>query len=372
MESTRGNPSVRRFVNSSIASTAHYRQTHASLPIQGMCRVFFRCDDERIVPDQSLHADNDQHLLDAYSGAVIHAVDQVGPAVVRVEASRGGGSGVIFAPDGFILTNSHVVGPAEHFRARAGDQERVIVTLPDGRSLRADHIGADTDTDLAVLRIDGSRLPWARLGDSKRVRVGQVAVAIGNPYGFDHSVTSGVVSAIGRSLRARSGRLMDDIIQTDASLNPGNSGGPLVTTTGEVIGINTAMILPAQGICFAIASNTVRFVASRLMRDGRIRRSRIGIAGQQTAIPRALARMNQVAVSSGVLVASIDTESPAATAGVRQGDIILAFDGMAIGGIDDLHRLLTEERIGMPVPLVVLRRGERRQLVVVPGESQRN
>jgi S1-C subfamily serine protease len=324
--------------------------------------------------------DIDNNLLDAYSTAVIGAVDQVGPAVVRVEGPRGGGSGVIFTPDGFILTNSHVVGsstgPSE---AGPGSRKRglsasgaVTVTLPDGRSLPADRIGADLDTDLAVLRIDGSRLPWARLGDSKRVRVGQVAIAIGNPYGFDHSVTSGVVSALGRSLRAQSGRLMDDIIQTDASLNPGNSGGPLVTTAGEVIGINTAMILPAQGICFAIASNTVRFVASRLMRDGRIRRSRIGIAGQQTAIPRALARANQMAVTSGVLVASIEPDSPAATAGLRAGDVILVFDGMSVSGVDDLHRLLTEEKIGSPVPVAVLRRGERRQLTIVPGESQRS
>jgi S1-C subfamily serine protease len=246
------------------------------------------------------------------------------------------------------------------------------VTLPDGRSLDADVIGHDVDTDLAVLRIDGSRLPWARLGDSKAIRVGQVAIAIGNPYGFDHSVTSGVVSALGRSLRSRSGRLMDDIIQTDASLNPGNSGGPLVTTSGEVIGINTAMIMPAQGICFAIASNTVRFVASRLMRDGRIRRSHIGIGGQQTTIPRALARANQVAVSSGVLVGSIDEDSPAARSGLRTGDVIVALGTTTVSGIDDLHRLLTEERIGTPTRLVVLRSGERRQIVVVPAESQRN
>jgi S1-C subfamily serine protease len=327
--------------------------------------------------DHALQQDDDRDLLDAYSNAVIHAVEQVGPAVVRVEGQRGGGSGVVFTPDGFVLTNSHVVGPTSHIGSRdvgqeAGLHDRLTVTLPDGRSLPADRIGSDADTDVAVLRIDGSRLPWARLGDSKRVRVGQVAVAIGNPYGFDHSVTSGVVSAVGRSLRARSGRLMDDIIQTDASLNPGNSGGPLVTTTGEVIGINTAMILPAQGICFAIASNTVRFVASRLMRDGRIRRSHIGIAGQQTAIPRALARANQMAVTSGVLVASIEPDSPAVNAGLRQGDVILGFGGTAVSGIDDLHRLLTEEQIGTPVPMTILRRGERRQITVVPSESHRS
>jgi S1-C subfamily serine protease len=311
--------------------------------------------------EHPLRAGSDEALLDAYSAAVIHAVEQVGPAVVRVEATRGGGSGVVFTPDGFILTNSHVV---ENLR-------ELTVTLPDGRSLAADVIGRDTDTDLAVLRIDGSRLPWARLGDSKAVRVGQVAIAIGNPYGFDHSVTSGVVSALGRSLRARSGRLMDDIIQTDASLNPGNSGGPLVTTGGEVIGVNTAMIMPAQGICFAIASNTVRFVASRLMRDGRIRRSHIGIAGQQTSIPRALARANQMAVTSGVLVASVEDDSPAARAGLTKGDVVLGFAGSTVSGIDDLHRLLTDDRIGLPVPTIVLRRGERRQLTIVPAESRR-
>ena len=326
--------------------------------------------------EHPLGTDTDRALLDAYSAAVIHAVEQVGPAVVRVEGKRGGGSGVVFTPDGFILTNSHVVGNlANRLRQDSGGQEAGLhttrITLPDGQSLPADVIGSDVDTDLAVLRIDGSRLPWARLGDSKAVRVGQVAIAIGNPYGFDHSVTSGVVSALGRSLRSRSGRLMDDIIQTDASLNPGNSGGPLVTTAGDVIGINTAMILPAQGICFAIASNTVRFVASRLMRDGRIRRSHIGIAGQQTAVPRALARANQMAVTSGVLVASVEDNSPAARAGLMTGDVVLCFADSAVSGIDDLHRLLTEERIGTPAPVIVLRRGERRHLTIVPVESRR-
>lgn len=326
--------------------------------------------------EHSLGTGSDEALLDAYSAAVIHAVEQVGPAVVRVEAKRGGGSGVVFTPDGFVLTNSHVVGnPAKaglHAPQVTLPDDRIMVTLPDGRSMAADVIGSDVDTDLAVLRIDGSGLPWARLGDSKTVRVGQVAIAIGNPYGFDHSVTSGVVSAVGRSLRARSGRLMDDIIQTDASLNPGNSGGPLVTTAGEVIGVNTAMIMPAQGICFAIASNTVRFVAARLLRDGRIRRSHIGIAGQQTSIPRALARANQMAVTSGVLVASVEDDSPAARAGLANGDVILAFADAAVSGIDDLHRLLTGERIGIPASVIVLRRGQRRQLTIVPAESKRN
>lgn len=304
----------------------------------------------------------DGDLLDAYSKAVIHAVERVGAAVVRVERGSGGGSGVIFAPDGFILTNCHVV---------EGDGT-VRVTLPDGRSMRAERIGRDEDTDLAVLRIDSTDLPWAPFGDSKRVRVGQVAIAIGKLFGFDHSVTTGVVSAVGRSLRSRSGRLVEDVIQTDAALNPGNSGGPLVTSSGEVIGINTAMILPAQGICFAIASNTVRFVASRILRDGRVRRSRIGVAGQQTPIPRALARANQIAASSGVLVVSVEAGSAAAAAGLKEGDVILAFAGTPVSGIDDLHRLLTEERIGVPTTVVVLRRATRQELTITPRESQRD
>jgi S1-C subfamily serine protease len=305
---------------------------------------------------------DDEQLLDAYSQAVIGAVDQVGPAVVRVELAAGGGSGVLFTPDGFVLTNSHVVSAAGP----------IAVTLTDGRSLPADRIGEDADTDLAVLRIGGSALPWARLGDSRRTRVGQVAIAIGNPYGFHHSVTSGVVSAVGRSLRSRSGRMIDDIIQTDAALNPGNSGGPLVTTGGEVVGINTAIILPAQGLCFAIASNTVRFVASRLMRDGRLRRSYIGVAGQQTPIPRAIARTAGMAVTAGVLVASIEPRSPAADAGLQEGDVIVQFGTAIVSGIDDLHRQLTDDRIGTPVWLAVLRRGRRRELTITPGELQRN
>ncbi len=304
------------------------------------------------------HAKDDE-LLDAYSSAVVHAVDTVGPAVVKIQAERGGGSGVIFTPDGLILTNSHVVEGTG----------ALTVVMTDGRSARADLIGRDAHTDLAVVRIDGSALPWATLGDSRGIRVGQIAVAIGNPYGFDHSVTAGVVSALGRSLRARSGRLMDDIVQTDAALNPGNSGGPLVTTRGEVIGINTATILPAQGLCFAIASNTVRFVAARLIRDGRIRRSYIGLGGQTVPIPRAVARANQLAVTSGVFVVSVEEKSPAAIAGLKDGDVVLAFAGDAVTGVDDLHRLLTADRIGVPQTLSILRSAERRQLTVVPVES---
>jgi S1-C subfamily serine protease len=304
----------------------------------------------------------DSDLLDAYSEAVIHAAEVVGPAVVKIDAGRAGGSGVIFTPDGFTLTNSHVV---DHGGA-------LKVVLPDGRSMRADIVGQDADTDLAVVRVtdqSGVPLPWATLGDSRAVRVGQIAVAIGNPYGFHHSVTAGVVSALGRSLRARTGRLMDDVIQTDASLNPGNSGGPLVTTRGEVIGINTAMILPAQGLCFAIASNTARFIAARLMRDGRVRRSYIGLGGQNVPIPRAIARANQLAVSSGVLVVSVERGSPAASAGVRDGDVVMAFAGEPIAGIDDLLRHLTDDRIGAPTSLAILRGVERRLLTIVPSEK---
>lgn len=311
---------------------------------------------ERLQPE-------DDELLDAYSRAVILAVETVGPAVVKIDAEHGGGSGIVFTPDGLVLTNSHVVD-------RGG---RLNVVLPDGRSMRADLVGQDTDTDLAVIRVtssSGASLPWATLGDSRGVRVGQVAIAIGNPYGFHHSVAAGVVSALGRSLRARSGRLMDDILQTDAALNPGNSGGPLVTTRGEVIGVNTAMILPAQGLCFAIGSNTARFVAARLIRDGRIRRSYIGVAGQNVPIPRAVARANQIAASSGVFVVSVEADSPAATAGLREGDVVLAFAGQAMAGIDDLHRQLTDDRIGVPAVLTILRAAERRQLTVVPRESK--
>jgi S1-C subfamily serine protease len=311
-------------------------------------------------PDRPTDAD----LLDAYSHAVIRAVETVGPSVVKIETQRGGGSGVVFTPDGFLLTNSHVVDRDASARPR--------VTFPDGRSMHADLVGHDVHTDLAVLRVDGTSLPCAALGDSRRVRVGQLAVAIGNPYGFQHSVTAGVVSAVGRSLRARSGRVIDDVIQTDAALNPGNSGGPLVTTRGEVIGINTAMIWDAQGLSFAIASSTVRFVASQLIRDGRFRRSFIGVVGQNVPIPRALARAHRLAASSGVFVASVEAGSPAATAGVRDGDIILAFADQPVAGVDDLHRYLSSDRIDVPSKLTILRATERRTLMVVPADSQRD
>lgn len=296
-------------------------------------------------------------LLDAYSQAVVHAVELVSPSVVTVELGRGGGSGFIFTPDGLILTNSHVVHGAS----------TIHVALPDGRRLPADLVGEDPDTDLAVVRVSASGLPVVTLGDSRRVKVGQLVVAFGNPYGFQATVTAGVVSALGRSLRSRSGRLMDDIIQTDAALNPGNSGGPLVNSHGEVIGVNTAVILPAQGLCFAIAANTVQFVVGRLIRDGRIRRSYVGVAGQNTPLARQLVRFYDLRVSSGIRVASIEPDSPASTSRLREGDVIVGFGGHDVESIDQLHRVLTEDRIGVPTPLVVIRGTEKLEIDITPG-----
>jgi S1-C subfamily serine protease len=322
-------------------------------------------------PAGSSGASEDDELLDAYSQAVIAAVEKVSPSVVNIESrfahgearagreARGSGSGFIFTPDGLIMTNSHVIHGAS----------RIEVTLADGRRAQADLIGDDPETDLAVIRIAAPNLVPAALGESRKVRVGQLAIAIGNPYGFQYTVTAGVVSALGRSLRSRSGRLMDDIIQTDAALNPGNSGGPLVNSRGEVIGVNTAMILPAQGICFATAIDTAKFVASRLIRDGRVRRSYIGIAGQNVTLPRRLVRHYNLSTESGVLIVSFEKDSPAQRAGLVEGDCIIGFDGQVVSGIDDLHKLLTDERVGRKVPVTVLRRGERLTFDIVPAES---
>jgi len=303
----------------------------------------------------------DPQLLDAYSEAVVRTVEAASPAVVKIDAGRGGGSGFFFTPDGLLLTNSHVVARTAH----------VTVTLADGRSLRGDVVGDDPHSDLAVVRVDAGSVPMLAFGDSRAVRVGQIAIAIGNPYGFQCTVTTGVVSALGRSLRAGSGRLIDDVIQTDAALNPGNSGGPLVTTRGEAIGVNTATIMPAQGLCFAIASNTARFVVSRLIRDGRIRRSYIGVGGQNVPVPRRVVVAHRLASASGVLVVSIEAGSPGEQSGLRDGDLIVAFDGQAIGGVDDLHRLLTGERIGVAAALTVIRGVELRTLTIVPAESRK-
>jgi S1-C subfamily serine protease len=299
----------------------------------------------------------DAVLLDAYSQAVMSVVDSVGPSVVKVEAG-GAGSGFIFAPDGLILTNSHVVANAR----------RIGVTLPDGRDLVADLVGDDPHTDLAVLRVSAPELVAAPFGDSSSLRPGQLVIAIGNPFGFQHTVTAGVVSALGRSLRARTVRLLENLIQTDAALNPGNSGGPLVTSRSHVVGVNTAVILGGQGIAFAVPINTARYVVSSLLRDGRVRRSHLGVAGQDTPIPRHLVRAHQLPHERGITVTAVSEGSAAAEAELRPGDVIVEFAGEPIRGVDDLHRLLTEERIGELTPVKILRRGELRRVLVTPRE----
>ena len=317
---------------------------------------------------------SDDELLDGYSKTVTRVVEKVGPAVVNIRVhhanrerqhgsqSSGTGSGFVIAPDGFILTNSHVVHGAG----------RLEVTLADGRVFGASLVGEDPETDLAVIRIHASQLVHAHLGDSKAIRVGQIAVAIGSPFGFHQTVTAGVVSALGRSMRSRSGRLIDNVIQTDAALNPGNSGGPLVNSRGEIIGVNTAMILPAQGICFAIASSTAEFVAGWLIKEGRIRRSWIGVAGQTVPIHQRVVRFHRLAVDHGVLVAGIEPGSPASRAGLREGDVIVAFEGEPVSGIDELHRHLVAKLIGIPSSITVIRYAEKLDLAVTPLELVHN
>src|SRR6266571_2065565 len=319
----------------------------------------------------------DEQVLNAYSQAVTGVAEHVSPAVVNIEVQRqqgnpsrsdprlapdvrGNGSGFLFTPDGFILTNSHVVHGAA----------QLMVTLADGRREDAELIGDDPDTDVAVVRMHAPHLVPAHLGDSQSIRVGQLVVAIGNPYGFQCTVTAGVVSALGRSLRSQSGRLIDNVIQTDAALNPGNSGGPLVTSRGDVIGVNTAVILPAQGICFAIAINTATFVAGRLIKDGRIKRGYIGVAGQNVPLPRPLVRRHTLPVTSGMLVLSVEPHSPAQRAGVHPGDVLVGYAGRPVAGIDDLHRLLVEEQVGISAPLLVIRSGEIFTLDIVAEESR--
>ena len=315
----------------------------------------------------------DQALLDAYSRAVIDVVDRIGPAVVgfavRADKSRGGsGSGVVVAPDGLILTNSHVAGAA----GGPGAAARIAVTTADGLDLHARLVGDDPDTDLALIRVDEAvTLPAAPLGDSKRLKRGQLVIAIGNPLGFESTVTTGVVSALGRSLRSRTGRLIDDLIQTDAALNPGNSGGPLVSSHGEVVGINTAVIMGAQGICFAVAANTAQFVLGELVRHGRVRRAFIGISAQQTAIPPRRRRAAGIEQDSAVMVGTVESGSAADRAGLKAGDIVLGLDGVAITGADDLIRALTGEKIGRSVALDVLRGTERLTISLVPQERKR-
>jgi S1-C subfamily serine protease len=324
-------------------------------------------------PPSSAH---DLSLLDAYSQAVVQAAERISPAVVFIEVSktrlqaqiargrgpdevRGSGSGFVFTPDGFILTNSHVVQGAD----------RVAVTLSDGRRFDASIVGDDPGTDVAVIRISAPGLVAAPLGDSQKIRVGQLAIAIGNPFGFQYSVTAGVVSALGRSLRSESGRLIDNVIQTDAALNPGNSGGPLANSLGEVIGVNTAVILPAQGICFAVAINMAKFVAGQLIKNGKIRRAYLGMGGQNVTIPRFVVRSQQLKAETGVLVISVEKQSPAERAGLQEGDVIVALDDTAVRSVDDLHKLLTDARIGARCELTLLRRSQKISLAVVAQEA---
>jgi len=314
---------------------------------------------------------DDAALLDEYSRTVVSAANRVGPAVVnidikqRLESQRGprevggSGSGFVIAPDGFILTNSHVVHAAN----------QIAVSLPDGREYLAQLVGDDPDTDLAVIRIDAPHLAHVRLANSENLRVGQVVIAIGNPLGFQASVTAGVISALGRSMRAQSGRLIDNIIQTDAALNPGNSGGPLVNSAGEVIGVNTAMIRPAQGICFAIASNTAKFVAGWLIKEGKIRRSYIGVAGQNVPIHRRIVRFYNLPLETGVLVVSVEKNSPAEKTGLREGDVIVTFNAKPIGSIHELHKMLIGEQIDVQSEITIIRHTEKLALAITPAES---
>jgi S1-C subfamily serine protease len=312
---------------------------------------------------------SDQPLLDAYSNAVVNAADEVSPSVVKIDVRKSGGrnareaagsgSGFIITPDGFIVTNSHVVHGAD----------KIDVTLADGRRPDAHLIGEDPDTDLAVIRIYAPNLKPVRLGDSNQLRVGQLAIAIGNPYGFQYTVTAGVVSALGRSFRSNSGRLMDNIIQTDAALNPGDSGGPLVNSRGEVIGVNTAVILPAQGLCFAIGINTAKYIAAWLIKDGVIHRGYVGVGGQTAKIHRRLVRHFGLPSETGMLVVAVEPAGPAGRAGLREGDMVVEFNGQTVAGIDDLHKLLTGAQVGVRSSMTVLRHTEKLIFEIVPEAS---
>lgn len=344
----------------------------------GLVRVFDHDRNPLVADAPPQSSGTDDELLDGYSRTIAGVVGKVGPTVVNIRVQHDGhdrrrgseaggtGSGFIIAPDGYILTNSHVVH----------DASRMEVAVADGRVFSATLVGDDPETDLAVIRINASNLIHASLGDSRSVRVGQIAIAIGSPFGFHQTVTAGIVSALGRSMRSQSGRLIDNVIQTDAALNPGNSGGPLVNSRGEIIGVNTAVILPAQGICFAIASNTAEFVAAWLIKEGRIRRSWIGVAGQNVPVHPRVVRFHRLPVSHGVLVVGLEPGSPAGRADLREGDIIIAFEGEPVAGIDELHRHLVAMVIGVPVQLTVIRHTEKLNLTVTPEElapsNQRN
>ena len=304
----------------------------------------------------------DDDALDPYSARVAHAFERVGPAVAHIAVldperrPRGIGSGVVFTPDGYLLTNDHVIAGAASLSA----------SLPDGRVVEASLVGSDKATDLAVLRLAANGLSHAEFGSSARLRVGQLAVAIGNPLGFQATVTAGIVSALGRTLRSPAGRLIDSVIQTDAPLNPGNSGGPLVDANARVIGINTAMIGAAQGICFAIGIDTAIEVAARLMRDGRVRRSRLGISAQTVPLDRRVARHLELPLTTAVMISDIAVASPAEQAGLAKGDVLLRFAGEGLRGVDDLHRLLTIERAQTELPLEILRAGRLLTRTITP------
>jgi S1-C subfamily serine protease len=325
--------------------------------------------DRPSAPDAPPTAAPEAGLLDAYSAAVTAAVAKVAPAVahVRVErakaprgAREGSGSGFVITPDGYMVTNSHVAGGASALE----------VTLPDGRTAAATMVGDDPHSDLAVLKVGAGDLAWCRFGDSGAVKVGQIAIAIGSPYGFQHTVTAGIVSALGRSMRAQTGRILDNILQTDASLNPGNSGGPLVDSGGNVIGVNTAVILPAQGLCFAIGSSTAERVAIALIREGRVRRAYLGVGGQTLALPRRIVRHFGLVRESGVRIESIEQGSPAAAAELQRGDVIIALDSQPIATVDDLQRLLVGDTIGRSIEIQVVRRDRVLALPLTPRESE--
>jgi S1-C subfamily serine protease len=324
-------------------------------------------------PPPSGRDPSDPQLLDAYSRTVVDVVERVGPAVASIAVTRqgrdrvgrtrraeGAGSGFVFTPDGYLLTNSHVVSGAS----------QIGVALPDGRQLDAQLIGDDPDTDLAVIRVGAHDLPVVELGSSRALRVGQIAVAIGNPLGFQNTVTAGVVSALGRSLRAQTGRLMDDVIQTDAALNPGNSGGPLVNSAGRVIGVNTAVIPGAQSICFATGIDTARWVVSQLFAHGRVRRAWIGVGGTTVPLVRRVQRALAIDQASAVRVSEVQKDSPAAIAGLETGDFIIGLDGRAVAGIDELLRLMDATRIQRLCVLRVVRGAKILHLTLTPTERR--
>ncbi len=338
--------------------------------MSAFARIFRRLDTDSASPRPAAPAPSqtgDGPLLDAYSRAVVTAVERVSPCVAHIHiagerrgrAAEGSGSGVVVSPDGILLTNNHVVEGAN----------RIVITLPGERQARARILGRDPDTDLAVLRAEThDSLPAARLGNSKAVVPGQIAIAIGNPLGFQSTVTAGIVSAVGRTLRGYQGRLIGDVIQTDAALNPGNSGGPLVSSSAEVIGINTAAIVGAQGICFSVAANTALYVLGQILQHGRVRRARLGIAGDQIVLPERFRHRNGLSQTGGVRIVEIIDASPATAAGLRPGDVLVALDGHPVTGIDDMTRLLDDSRIGSSIGATLLRDGVLIELQVIPDE----